>query len=127
MKALAASCLCLCVLAFPCSAGAPGSGQDDEPAWMGRRLREWIADLKDTDPQVRSHAAYTLSRMGPRIRRASPALKEALKDSNPTVRQYAAEALGYTGPQALPVLLELLDSEENRYGAMTGLQHMEPD
>jgi HEAT repeat protein len=127
MKALVASCLCLCVLAGSSSARAPGSGENDEPVYMGRTLREWTADLKDADPEVRWHAAYTLSRLGPRIRRAFPALKEALRDSDPTVRQYAAEALGYTGPQALPVLLDLLDSEESRYGAITGLQHMEPD
>src|SRR5262249_38748888 len=69
-----------------------------------------------------------LSRMGPRIRRAFPALKEALKDSDPSVRQYAAEALGNTGPQALPVLLELLESSErDGHGAYMGLQRMEPD
>jgi HEAT repeat protein len=61
------------------------------------------------------------------IRSAFPALKSAVKDPNPSVRQYAAEALGYTGPQALPVLLELLESEDNRYGAMMGIQRMQPD
>src|SRR5262249_22499871 len=90
-------------------------------------LHQWIADLKDADADVRFQAAYTLARMGPTIRPAFPALKEAAKDSDPRVRQYAAEALGNTGPQALPVLLELLESEDNRYAAMTGLQRMEQD
>jgi HEAT repeat protein len=94
---------------------------------MGRTLRQWIADLKDDDAQVRQQAAYALSRMGPRIRLALPALKEAVKDSDPSVRHYAVEALGYTGPQALGALLELLESEETRYTAITALQHLETD
>jgi HEAT repeat protein len=94
---------------------------------MGRTLRHWIADLKDADADVRAQAAYTLARMGPNIRPAFPALKEAAKDDDPRVRQYAAEALGSTGPQALPVLLELLESEDTRFAAMRGLQRMEQD
>jgi HEAT repeat protein len=128
MKPRIVACLWLLLLVLPSWAAAPGSGQDEEPAYMGRTLREWTAYLKDADPQVRYQAAYTLSRMGPRIRRAFPALKEALKDSDPSVRQYAAEALGYTGPQALPLLLELLESDESYgHGAYMALQRMEPD
>jgi HEAT repeat protein len=94
---------------------------------MGRTLRQWIADLKDADADVRGQAAYTLARMGPTIRPAFPALKEAAKDDDPSVRQYAAEALGNTGLQALPVLLELLESEDTRYTAMMAPQRMEQD
>src|SRR5262245_10720742 len=108
MKSRVASCFMACLLALPCAAGAPGLESEPEPAYMGRALRQWIADLKDSDAQVRYQAAYVLARMGPNIRLAFPALKEAVKDSDPSVRQYAAEALGNTGPQALPVLLELL-------------------
>jgi HEAT repeat protein len=125
-KLLAALCFLACAL-VPCAAAAPGGAADEEPAYMGRTLRQWIADLKDDDAVVRHQAAYRLSRMGPRIRAAFPALKIAVKDSDPSVRQFAAEALGYTGPQALPVLLELLESEENRYGAVGALQLMQPD
>jgi HEAT repeat protein len=120
--------LWLLLFAVLCLAGAPGSGANEEPVYMGRSLREWTADLKDVDPQVRYHAAFTLSRMGPRVRSAFPALKEALKDSDPTVQQYVAETLGNTGPQALPVLLELLESNDSYgHGAYMGLQRMEPD
>src|SRR5215831_3162089 len=117
MKLHVASCIWACLLALPCGAGAPGDSEP-EPTYMGRTLRQWIADLKDADADVRFQAAYTLARMGPTIRLAFPALKEAAKDDDPRVRQYAAEALGNTGPQALPVLLELLESEDNRFGAM---------
>jgi HEAT repeat protein len=92
---------------------------------MGRSLRQWIADLKDDDAQVRQQAADTLSRMGPRIRPAFAALKNAVKDND--LRHNAALALGSTGPQALPILLELLESEESRYSAVMGLQRMQPD
>jgi HEAT repeat protein len=98
---------------------------EEEPAYMGRPLRQWILDLKDADSEIRQQAAYALSRMGPRIRSALPALQIAVKD--PSTRQYAAEALGQTGQQALPILLELLESEESRYGAIRGLQRMQPD
>jgi HEAT repeat protein len=124
---LVASCLIAWTLFFPRVAAAPGGELEEEPAYMGRPLHQWILDLKDADPAIRFQAAYRLSRMGPVIRSAFPALKSAVKDTDPSVRQYAAEALGYTGPQALPVLLELLESEENRYGAMVGLQQMQTD
>jgi HEAT repeat protein len=126
-KLLAASCLIAWTLFFPGVAAAPGGEREEEAAYMGRPLRQWILDLKDADTEVRQQAAYTLSRMGSRIQRAFPALKTAVKDSDPSVRQYAAEALGSTGPQALPVLLELLESDESRYSAVMGLQRMQPD
>src|SRR5262249_49343222 len=108
-------------------AGATGPEPEEEPAYVGRRLRQWIADLKDADAQVRHQAAYALARMGPNIRLAFPALKDAVKDSDPDGRRGAADTLGHCGPQALPVLLELLESEESRYPAITGLQHLDPD
>jgi HEAT repeat protein len=126
-KLLAASCLIAWTLFFPRVAAAPGGEREEEPAYMGRPLRQWILDLKDADTGVRDQAAYTLSRMGPKIRPAFAALKIAVKDTDSSVRQYATEALGNTGPQALPVLLELLESEQTRYGAMMGLQRMQPD
>jgi HEAT repeat protein len=127
MKLLAASSFLACVSALLWPAAVPGLEPDEEPAYMGRSLRLWILELKDEDPQVRYQAGYVLSRMGPRIRPAFAALKIAAKDTDVNVRQFATEALGYTGPQALPVLLELLESENNRYAAVTGLQRLEPD
>src|SRR5262249_30843892 len=126
MKPCVASCFLACLLALPCGAGAPGDSEP-EPTYMGRTLRQWIADLKDADADVRGQAAYTLARMGPNIRPAFPALKEAAKDDAPGLLQYAAEALGNTGSQALPVLVELLESEDTRFAAMMGLQRMEQD
>jgi len=124
-KYLVAASLIGCALVLPRAAAAPGGEPDEEPAYMGRSLRQWIADLKDDDAQVRQQAAYTLTRMGPRIQSAFPALKIAVKDND--LRHYAAEALGSTGPQALPILLELLESEESRYSAVMGLQRMQPN
>src|SRR5262249_61218116 len=74
-----------CVLVVPCTAGGPGPEQEPEPAYMGRTLRQWIADLKDAEREVRQQAAYTLSRMSPKIRMAFPALKAAVKESDPSV------------------------------------------
>ena len=106
---LVAASLIGCALGLPRAAAAPGGELEEEPAYMGRSLRQWIADLKDDDAQVRQQAADTLSRMGPRIRPAFAALKNAVKDND--LRHNAALALGSTGPQALPILLELLESD----------------
>jgi HEAT repeat protein len=127
MKLLTASSFFACVVVLPCAAGAQRVELEEEPAYMGRTFRQWIADLNNGDAEVRHQAAYALAHMGPKISRAFPALKDAAKSSDPSVRHDATVALGYTGPQALPVLLELLESEENRYSAVMGLQRMQPD
>jgi HEAT repeat protein len=82
----------------------------------GRRLREWIADLKAQAPQTRNAAAYEISGLGPAAAPAVPALIEALDDSEPSVRFPVTVALGEIGKAAaaaVPKLKKMMDEERN--------------
>jgi HEAT repeat protein len=93
-----------------------------EPAFDGRPLSSWIADLKAAAPATRNAAAYAISGMGPAAKAAVPALVEALKDeSNPTVRYPVCIALLEIGPgakEAVPALTEALDDRNDDVAAM---------
>jgi HEAT repeat protein len=93
-----------------------------EPAFDGRPLSSWIADLKAAAPATRNAAAYAISGMGPAAKAAVPALVEALKDdSNPTVRYPVCVALREIGPdarEAVPALTEALDDRNDEIAAM---------
>jgi len=58
---------------------------------------EWIAQLKDADPQKRSQAAFALGRLGEAARPALPTLKSLLRDRDENVRTAAMFALGKLG------------------------------
>ncbi len=82
----------------------------------GRRLSEWVADLKAVAPQTRNAAAYEISGLGPRAASAVPALIEALDDSQPSVRFPVTVALGEIGPaaiEAVPRLKKMMEEEIN--------------
>jgi HEAT repeats len=84
------------------------------PAYEGKTVSEWQAQLHDNVPEYRIRAAYALASFGPAARSAIPALCDALHDGTPTVRYAAAWALGEMGPaakSALPALEELLDDD----------------
>jgi HEAT repeat protein len=66
--------------------------------------------LKNGDPDLRAWAAYTLARIGPDARQATPALTEMLKDKNPDLRAWAAYALGKIGPDAGKAVPDLLST-----------------
>jgi len=61
----------------------------------------WCAmRLKSDDPEIQASAARVLGDMGPKAKRAVPALIEALDSSRSEVRDAAARALGNIGPDA---------------------------
>jgi HEAT repeat protein len=87
-----------------------------DPVTDGRRLSEWVADLKADAPQVRNAAAYQISGLGPAGAPAVPALIEALDDPIPSVRFPVTVALGEIGPaaaEAVPRLKKMMDEEIN--------------
>jgi HEAT repeat protein len=87
-----------------------------DPVTDGRRLSEWIVDLKAASPQVRNAAAYEISGLGPAGAPAVPALIEALDDPIPSVRFPVTVALGEIGPaaaEAVPRLKKMMDEEMN--------------
>jgi len=102
------------VLAPALHGQAPGSAKDTVAD--GRRLSEWVADLKAQAPQVRNAAAYEISGLGPAAAPAVPALIEALDDSEPSVRFPVTVALGEIGPAAaaaVPKLKQIMDEDRN--------------
>ncbi|WP_292782031.1 HEAT repeat domain-containing protein, partial [Nostoc sp. NMS9] len=84
-----------------------------------RMSQKLIAALKDSDYNVRYHAAKALGKIG--NAEAVPELIAALKDSDSDVRRYAAEVLGKIGnAEAVPELIAALkdsDSDVRRYAA----------
>jgi DUF2961 family protein/HEAT repeat protein len=69
---------------------------------------EVVEALKDSDPQVRSAAAWALSQIGPAGAAAVPALAASLTDPNAWVRSIAAVALREMGDRALPAVPALV-------------------
>jgi HEAT repeat protein len=103
-------------LAVPLSAGA----QEDISEWISNTLR----DLQSKNAVVRTRAAEYLGNSASadypvqhreQIRKAVPALMEALKDTNPSVRGAAAFALGNIPGDmqvAVPALVEALQDKD---------------
>jgi HEAT repeat protein len=87
-----------------------------EPVYEGRPASYWLAEIKHENGPNRWRAALALRSLGPGVKGAVPALREALKDRDPTVRWAAAGALGSYGPKAksaLPELREMAEKEED--------------
>jgi HEAT repeat protein len=90
--------------------------QSREPVSNGRRLSEWVADLKGMAPQTRNAAAYEIAGMGPAAVAAVPALIEALDDPIAAVRYPVTIALLEIGPAAkaaIPRLQQMMEEEIN--------------
>ena len=88
----------------------------NDPVTDGRRLSEWVGDLKADAPQVRNAAAYEISGLGPAAAPAVPALIQALDDPAASVRYPVTVALGEIGPaaaEAVPRLKKMMDEELN--------------
>src|SRR5512144_2917898 len=125
--------LAAAVLRLAPSAWAQGAGSAKEPESDGRKLSEWVADLKAQAPQTRNAAAYEISGMGPAAAPAVPALIEALSDPEATVRFPVTVALGEIGPAAkaaVPKLKQMMDEEINdeiAAGAKRALRRIQPD
>ncbi|HEX3235643.1 MAG TPA: HEAT repeat domain-containing protein [Gemmatimonadales bacterium] len=108
--------LATAVLVLSSVASAQTESADKEPVTDGRKLSQWVADLKAPAPQTRNAAAYEISGLGPAAAAAVPALIEALDDPDPTVRFPVTVALGEIGPKAkaaVPKLKTMVDEEIN--------------
>jgi HEAT repeat protein len=102
------------VLSSAVSAQTPSAGK--EPVADGRKLSQWVADLKAQAPQTRNAAAYEISGMGPAAAAAVPALIDALDDPEASVRFPVTVALAEIGPKAkaaVPKLKKMVDDEIN--------------
>ncbi|MGD0578603.1 MAG: DUF2961 domain-containing protein [Bryobacteraceae bacterium] len=84
-------------------------GEDAAPA-----VADVAKALGDSNPLVRSAAAWALSQMSAAAASAVPALERSLADPNPRVRSLSAVALRAMGPkavEAIPGLVKALDDQ----------------
>jgi HEAT repeat protein len=98
----------------------------------GDRVSTLIAQLKDTDGELRIAAADGLGELGAEAGAAVPALGESLRDVHPGVRQASARALGKMGDGARPAVASLegaLDDPELivQLAAAWALVKLDPD
>lgn len=93
--------------------GGRGAAADDkEPAYRGKVLSAWVADLKDPDAEVRFDAAIALGRIRPAAKEAVGPLIEALRDKDNDVRYAATIALGKIGAPAVEPLIGVLRDQD---------------
>jgi HEAT repeat protein len=129
-RALGSAALALTLAVGPLAAQGAATGK--EPSSHGRKLSEWIADLKAPAPQTRNAAAYEISGMGPAAAAAVPALIESLDDPIAAVRFPVTVALGEIGPAAeaaVPRLLKVMQDDINdevAAGAKRAIRHIKP-
>ena len=108
--------LATALLVLSSAAWAQSESGGNEPVADGRKLSQWVADLKGQAPQTRNAAAYEISGMGPAAAAAVPALIDALDDPEPSVRFPVTVALAEIGPgakAAVPKLKKMVDEEIN--------------
>ena len=76
----------------------------EEPAYRGKTVSAWIAQLADEDVRARWYATYALGQIGPQAARAVEPLSKIVADKygHEYVRGGAAWALGRIGPGAEP-------------------------
>jgi HEAT repeat protein len=78
-------------------AALAGAGAVAQDAWV----REWVALLRDRNPDLRYRAAVALGNMGAEARAAVPALLRLFQDDrSEVVREEAAAALKRIDPAA---------------------------
>ncbi|MCZ6688086.1 MAG: HEAT repeat domain-containing protein [Planctomycetota bacterium] len=85
--------------------------------------------LEDSEVGVRAAAATALGSLGPVAGGSASALIKALEDEEWTVQRAAMDALAKLGPDAIPPLLEALESQNRRkkWGAIMVFQEMGPE
>ena len=84
-------------------------------AFVADRTPDWIAMLKDPNPDVRRHGALQLNELAPATPEVLDALMRALTDESVGVRQQAAHGLGKFGRdarQAVPLLNQALNDQD---------------
>lgn len=105
-----------------------------DPEYAGKRLSDWVRDLRDPDPGVRWAAMQAVEQFGPVGRRAGHNLVAELADRDPCLRANAAVALGTVGcdaedgPHAIQALARALADTQQivRYRAAVALAAFGP-
>ena len=82
--------LILAALMFAALGTSPVSAQE----FLGKSLKQWQADLKSNDAQIRRSAAFALGQFPDDATRVVPLLLERLQDGDVGVRDAAGTALG---------------------------------
>ncbi len=95
------------------------------------KVRWYAGRLGNDDPEIQASAAHALGLMGPKARRAVPALIAALDSSRSEVRDAAAWALGNIGPDAEAAVQPLINALQDkdvgrRRAAAMAMQHVLP-
>src|SRR4051812_43844706 len=86
-----------------------GCHKAEPPLAHGKPVSEWVAALRDPEPQARQKAVRVLGNVGAIDPAVVPALSSALRDQHEAVRAEAALALLKMGPaarEAAPALTE---------------------
>ncbi len=95
--------------------GAPSaSAADDDPVVSGKKMSEWIADLKSGDGKKAFLAADTLGTAKEKAKAAAPALIALLSQKDNYLVYKAKGALEGIGSDALPALLEGSKSKDEK-------------
>jgi HEAT repeat protein len=78
---------------------APAPSAEDKE-FGGKKLRQWIAEIRHADPGVREAAIRAVVMFGPDARKAGKNLIVELRDADPSLRSNAAVAIGMIGLDA---------------------------
>jgi HEAT repeat protein len=78
-------------------ASAAVRADDEEREYNGKKLKQWIADLRDVDPGTRETALRTLPVFGKDARKATRNILAELRDSDTSLRVNAVILLGQIG------------------------------
>src|SRR5262249_54137464 len=73
---------------------------NEEKEIGGKKLKQWIAEIRHQDPGVRENAIRTVMLFGKDARKAGKALILELKDADPSLRSNAAIVIGTVGLEA---------------------------
>jgi HEAT repeat protein len=99
-------------------------------AGTGDDVDALLAGLKSPNPGTRGMAAMDIGELGPRAKKAVPALAEALADRDLNVRYWAATALRQIGPDAkaaVPALIAALETFPGGTPPLEGPNRYYPD
>jgi hypothetical protein len=119
MGTMAAVCLAGALIC----AGTRAARGEEDPVFEGKKLSEWVVQLRTTKGWGVLFAAMALGDMGPQARAALPALYEKVKTEKPPMRWAILEAIGRIGPDeaGVEVLLVHFEKGEDRWYAICAL------
>jgi HEAT repeat protein len=108
---------------------AAADGYEEDLTYQARALRDWIRNVRGTNPAARRLASRVLRFVGPEAHQAAPALLMALKTEDAIARLRVAQALARIGPRARPLLAAALGFDNDRIcaGAARALLLLGPD